>query len=393
MRKEGIIKATIRSKMRKDEIEINSVITVYREKPVIKTYRYFLARSYEGLHRTSKSKRSDEILELIKMKIIPKLIDGNPILNLTNVKSKIVHFWESESGVVKFQRIFGYINKSAVNYGRLPRDSEFQNWLSFEVEKSRNRFTISSGELKIKLSKIGHKLSRKYHANREHFRNGQHRFLELLDKNFKEITSSERCPTGLSYIHPKLNGALITRSTIEQSSKNTLFISCDMNGVLADGRNINIITKGSSKQNLAWQTLEQAFLDGIRLIQFIEEDSKSRTSKIISIIIEDTMNLDIDIKKLNIFNMIFHDILKKGAAVPSTRKEFLTQKTLDTTFNKTIKSYEKGGIEFTLWREFLREFFAYFKNLATDWTLSRDEFEVFWVRFIDRYTSKDSEEA
>jgi hypothetical protein len=88
--------------------------------------------------------------------------------------------------------------------------------------------------------------------------------------------------------------------------------------------------------------------------------------------------------------MIFHDVLKKGAAVLSTRQNFLNQKALDAVFDKNINSYEQEGLEFVLWREFCKVFFVYFQNLTDNWILSRDEFEVFWVHFIGIHPVKDS---
>ncbi len=81
--------------------------------------------------------------------------------------------------------------------------------------------------------------------------------------------------------------------------------------------------------------------------------------------------------------MIFHDILKKGAAIPSTRKEFLTRDTLDAVFHKTIKSYGTKSIEYELWKEFQKEFSDNFKGKLEDsWILTRDEFEAFWITLI-----------
>ncbi|MFX0150165.1 MAG: hypothetical protein ACFFAJ_05255, partial [Candidatus Hodarchaeota archaeon] len=382
MRAEGIIDATIRAKTKLNEITIRSALTMYNDTPVVDTFRYFLARSYEGLHRTAKSKRSDEILELIKVCILPKLIDGYPVLNLTKINPKIVLYWESIAGTIKFKEILDKLYSYALNYRKLPHDSKVKNWLMEAVNKSEDRFEIASGKLKSILSDTGKKLSAKYHVNKEHFKNGQHKFLELLNKEFNTATITEKDPQGLSYIHPKLKGAKITRSTIEQSSGNTLFISSDMNGALPDGRKINVITKGSSKQNLSWQTLEQAFLDDIRIIQFINENKMFWTGKIVSVIIDDTLVKKSYVENLKTLNMIFHDIIKKGAAVPSTRDEFLSQKTLDTVFDRTIKDYGKNSIEYSLWNEFQEAFSKHFIHLHDGWILQRGEFEAFWIIFM-----------
>ncbi|MHA2248294.1 MAG: hypothetical protein ACXADY_25310 [Candidatus Hodarchaeales archaeon] len=367
---------------------IKSLLMEYNGVNIEDSFRYMLGKIINGFHETYTRKDASKIMinRLIEDGVLPTSVDGKKLLSYK--KSMQITNWESYSAKIDAFALFEKLYSFVITKSRLPSNTYFKTMLKESVKKGKDRFFINTGELKDILSEAGKDISNKYHMLSETVRGGgkgQHDGLPALNKKFKRVMKDNK-----SFIHPDLNTAKFKRSVLEHR-KNFLSISQDIKGTVG-GKEINVITKASRDGNFPWQYLEQLFVPGIRLTQFIEYDPHTDTGKIYTAILDNnTIKLGDKPKDylnhLNTVNKIFHEFIKKAKKVGGGAYDWINEEVFQKVENLTIKNYNDNSIERELFNEISGNLRSLIERYKQD-NLTRNQFYQFWVETLKEKISQ-----
>ena len=346
------------------------------------SFRYILGKIITGFHDvfTRRDANKVKIKALIKDGILPSRVDGRELLPYK--KPKIITNWGSYSAKINAIALFKRLRAFVITNSRLPSNTHFKTMLEQSINKGKDLHFINTGKLKDIFSKVGKDVSKTYHMLSETVvggGKGQHYGLPVLHEEFRRITDN------ISFIHPDLNTAKFQRS-VSEHKKNILSISQDIKGTVG-GKEINVITKASREGNFAWQWLEQLFVPGIRLTQFIKYEPHTDTGTIYTAIMDkNVINVDDKptdyLNRLNIVNKIFHEFMKKAKKVGGGAYDWINEEVFQRVENFTIKKHNENSIERELYNEISGNLRSLIERYKQD-NLTRNQFYQFWVETLN----------